>query len=146
MILLGFGKDKHIITKVCVHMMSVAKMLRFIKREEFVQDLEHCKYPRSGEIRNTMNGDQRAVLRPVVNAIQAPAEEHTQQPEVDAGYSQPEVDAGHAQQPEESASSPSLSMSPVSPRIKTSKHAKQAENVGDLLMRSMTMVCEDSVL
>ena len=76
MILLGVGNDKQIIMKVSVHMMMVAKMLRFIERAEVVQDLEHCRYPRSGGNRNTMNGDHWAVLRPLVNAIQVPAEEH----------------------------------------------------------------------
>ena len=74
MILLGVGKDKQIIMKVSVHMMMLATMLRFVTREEVVQDLEHCRYPRSGGIRNTMNGDHWAVLCPLLNAIQVPAE------------------------------------------------------------------------
>ena len=69
MILLGVGKDKQIIMKVDVHLMMVVQMLRFIKREEVVQDREHCRCPRSGGIRNTMNGDHWAVLRPLVNDV-----------------------------------------------------------------------------
>ena len=84
-ILLSIGKDVQIIMKVNVHLTMVAQLLRFIKREEVVQDLEHCRYPRSGGIRNTMNGDHWAVLRPLVNNIQVPTEEHAEQPEVHAG-------------------------------------------------------------
>ena len=139
MIVLGVGQDKHIMMKVSVHLMMVAQMLRFIKREEVVQDLEHCRYPRSGGILNTMDGDHWAVLRPLVNDIQVPTEEHAEQPEVDAGQT------GDSQVYEKAASSPSLPMSPVSPRVMPSKDPKQAEDVGALLMRSKTIVCEDSV-
>ena len=73
-ILLRIRKHKMIIMTVCVHLMKVPEMLRFIQREEVIQDLKHCRFPRSGGIHNTMTGDRWAVLRHLINAIQVPAE------------------------------------------------------------------------
>ena len=105
-ILLGTGNDWTIIMKVGVHLLKAAEMLRFIKREEVIQDLKHCRIPRSGGIRNTMTGDHWAVLRPLINAIQVPAEVPAEQTGVPAEWT------GESQVYEESVSSSRLQMSP----------------------------------
>ena len=61
--------------KVGVHLMRVAGMLRLIKREEVRQDVKDCKFPRSRQMRDKMTGDHWAVLRPLINAIEVPAEQ-----------------------------------------------------------------------
>ena len=73
-ILLGSGKDTMTIMKIGVHLTKVAEMLRCMKREEVIQDVKHCRFPKPGGIRNTMTGDHWALVRHLVNAVKSPAE------------------------------------------------------------------------
>ena len=113
-ILLGSGKDKMTRMKIGVHLMKVTDKLRFIKREEVMQDVKHCRFPKSGGIRNTMTGDHWAVLRHLINATEAPAEVPAEQTEV------PGKQTEYSQVDGESVSSPMCPMSPpMNPRLLT---------------------------
>ena len=88
-ILCGSSKDTRIIMKIGTHLMIVAELLRFIKREEVVQENSGVGFPRSGKLHNTMTGDHWTVLRPLMDAIEVPAEpaEHSPRAELPAADS-----------------------------------------------------------
>ena len=79
-VLLGSCNDKNIIMNIGVHLMSVAEMVRCMKREKVRQDLKDCSFPTLGTMRNTMTGDHLAVLRLLINAVEVPAEQSEYSP------------------------------------------------------------------
>ena len=73
-IVLDSNNDTQIIMKIGVHLMRMTEMLRFMKRKEEVQEYSKVGFPRSGKLRHTMTGDRWTVLRPLMDAIEVPAE------------------------------------------------------------------------
>ena len=72
-IVLDSNNDTQIIMKIGVHLMRVPEMRIFMEREGAIQDVQDCRFPRSGQMRHTMTGDHWAVLRPLMDAIEVPA-------------------------------------------------------------------------